>query len=235
LPVSVFTKNLLIKHGVAPKKIMVVHNALDIGVFDYASRTAQITFNRYPGIPTVVLIANLAPVKGHEYYLKAATQILKSHNAMFYVIGDGPRRAYLEQLVHELGVEKNVVFTGRISWPEIYYILSHFVDICVSSSVSENFPYYILECMAANKPVVATDVGGVSEVVFDGMNGYLVPPKDSESLSKAIITLIDNPDKAKQMGMEGRKFVEQKFNMALLVEKLSEIYEHSKVSCSIDR
>lgn len=228
LPVSDSTRKLLIRHGLASEKVMVLHNALDLDVFDTASKEAQIPFVRDHQMPTIVNVANMTTVKGIEYYLVAAARILKNKKAIFYVIGDGPRREYLMELTCRLGIDKNVIFLGRIHWPGIYYFLSNVPDICVSSSTSENFPFYILECMAARKPIVATDVGGVSEAVVDKVTGYLVPPMDPESLAKAIIALIENPERGRQMGLEGRKIVEQRFNMKALTEKLTAVYERSR-------
>jgi glycosyltransferase involved in cell wall biosynthesis len=141
------------------------------------------------------------------------------------VVGKGPRIKYLKELTDHLGIEKNVTFTGPIFWPALYPFLSNVPDICVSSSISENFPFYILECMAAKKPIIATNVGGVSEAVIDGENGYLVPPKNPSLMADAILELIIHPDKAKQMGIEGRKLVEQRFSMDAITHKLTKVYE----------
>jgi glycosyltransferase involved in cell wall biosynthesis len=226
LPVSNNTRELLIKHGLNSEKIVTVHNAIDLHVFDNGVRRDKIDFERKKSNkPTIVNVANLIPIKGHEFYLMAATEVLKNNPAKFYVIGGGPRRKYLEELAYDLGIEEDVVFTGRIQWPDIYYILSNTADICVSSSISENFPFYILECMAARKPIVATDVGGVSEAVMDGVNGYLVPPRDPTSLAKAILRLINDPDKAREMGLKGRRLVEQRFSMDVITRKLNDVYE----------
>jgi glycosyltransferase involved in cell wall biosynthesis len=226
LPVSDNTRERLIRHGGTPKKTITIHNAIDLEVFDAASRRGKIDFGRDEiGKPTIVCVANLTPIKGQDYYLMANAEVLRRHPARFYVVGSGPQRKYLEELAHRLGIEKEIVFTGRIQWPEIYHFLSNIADICVSSSISENFPFYVLECMAAGKPIVATNVGGVSECVIDGVTGYLVPPKDPASLAIAIGKLIDDPDHARKMGAEARKTVEQKFSMQVVTKKLCEIYE----------
>lgn len=233
LSVSNDMKERLIKHGLNQGKTLVVHNAIDLEVFDEASKSAQIDLNRDDTKkPTVIYAANLVPIKGQEYFLMAAAKVLKKCKAMFYVIGDGPRKEYLKKLANRLGIQKEVIFTGRIHWPQIYYVLSNIADVCVSSSLSENFPFYILECMAARKPIVATNVGGISEAVIDCLNGYLVPPKDSDSLAKSILKLIEDPDKAKEMGLKGRKMVEQRFSMDVLTQKLEDVYRLALENCS---
>ena len=225
LPVSNYTKKQLIMHGLNSQKTITIHNAIDLSVFDYASRTAHVNLKRDQNKPNIVYAANLVPVKGHKYYLMAAAKVLRECKALFYVIGDGSLREYLRRLAYRLGIEKNVVFTGRIHWPEIYYVLSNIADICVSSSLSENFPFYIIECMAARKPIIATDVGGVSEAIIDGVNGYLIPPRDSVSLAKAILKLIKDPYKAAELGLKGRQIVEKQFSMDVIIQKIKRIYE----------
>ena len=226
LPVSDDTKERLIRHGLNPEKTITVHNAIDLEVFDEAAQRAKMDFEREESNkPTIVYIARLIPVKRQDYYLMAAAEVLKNNSAKFYVIGSGPRRKNLEELARSLGIETNVTFTGLIQLPEIYSFLSNVADICVSSSISENLPFYILECMAAGKPIVASNVGGVSEVVINEVNGYLVPPKDPSSLAKAILKLINDPGTASQMGREGRRRMEQRFSMEILTKKLGDIYE----------
>jgi len=224
LPVSNYTKEQLIRHGTNAQKTITVYNSLDLEVFDKDSQNAQVNLEKGDE-PVIVCVGNLIKVKGQQYYLMAATKVLKNYTAKFYVVGDGPLRPYLEGLARRLGIEKDVIFTGRIHWPQMYYVLSNIADICVSSSLSENFPFYLLECMAAKKPIVATNVGGVSEAVIDTVNGYLVPPKDPNPMAKAILKLIEEPDKARKMGMEGRRILEQKFSMNVITTKLSNIYE----------
>lgn len=226
LPVSNNTMELLKKHGLNSKKTIAVHNAVDVHVFDDGVRRARIGCEREKSYgPNIVYVANLIPRKGQEYYLMGAAEVLKKHHAEFYVVGSGPQRKYLEEFAHHLGIEEHVVFTGRIPQNEIYYFLSVIADVCVSPSLGELFPFYILECMASRKPIVTTNVGGVSEAVIDGVNGYLVPPRDPTSLAKAILKLINDPDKARKMGLKGRGLVEERFSMDVITRKLSDVYE----------
>jgi glycosyltransferase involved in cell wall biosynthesis len=230
LPVSNYTREKLITHGVNPQKTVTIHNFIDLEIFDEASKNAKtdiISDNNKN--PKVVYVANLVPIKGHEYYLMAAKKVLKKCKANFYVIGDGPRKGYLKKLAYKLGIQDDVIFTGRVHWPQIYYVLSNIVDICVSASLSENFPFYLLECMAAKKPIVATSVGGVPEMIVDGITGYLVPPKDPASMANSILKLINDPDNAREMGLRGRQIVEKEFNMTVAISKLENIYVRTKL------
>jgi glycosyltransferase involved in cell wall biosynthesis len=228
IPVSHNTREQLVKHGVNPNKIVPVYNAIDLAIFDESSSKSDIYLKRIKDDePIIVCGGNLIPRKGHLYYLMAAVEILRKQPATFYVVGGGPRRDYLEEFVRRFGIERHVVFTGRISWPEMYSLFSSVANICVSASIGELFPYYVLECMAAGKPVVATNVGGVAEAVIDGVNGYVVPPKDSAALADAIFRLINDPEKAKKMGINSRAIVEKKFNLPKIITELTECYELS--------
>lgn len=224
LPVSCYTEKQLERIGVVAEKLKVVHNALDVNMFDSSSLNS-VNIDGYDNkLPSIVYAANLLPLKGQQNLLWAASDVLKTYDAKFYFIGDGQERLALEKLAVKLGIEKNVVFTGRIHWPEIYYVLSNLATVCVSTSESENFPYYILECMAARKPVVAANVGGISEAVFDKLNGYLVPNRDPSSVASALKNLLGDPSQGMRMGIEGRKLIEQKFSMRQLTKTLTDIY-----------
>ncbi len=230
LPVSFYTKESLINHGLNPRKVITVHNALDLSMFDKACLEFNDCFSRESGLPLVVCVANLIPGKGQEYFLRAAYIALKKNDALFYVVGDGPLRKNLEQIVHRLGIGNNVVFAGRIQWPSLYPFLKNVADICVSPSISENFPYCNLEFMAASKPIIAANVGGVSEAIKNGVTGYLVPPKDDAALARHITSLVSNMDQAKLMGQCGRTFVKDYFSMPILSAQLSKIYGYTKES-----
>jgi len=226
VPISNYTEKILLEHWIGNEKTITAHNAIDMNIFDAFAQKPATGFEKISNDkPVIVCISNLIPIKGIEFYIRAAGKLLEKKSAKFYVIGDGPQRGYLEKLTYQLGISDSVIFTRRVQWPDIYWILSNVANVCVSASLLENFPFYILECMAARKPIVATNVGGVSEAVIDGVTGYLVPPRDPASLAMAMIKLIENPDRAIKMGIEARRIVEQKFSMQVITEKLGEIYE----------
>jgi len=137
-------------------------------------------------------------------------------------VGDGEYRKRLENLRKELGLNENVIFAGNRE--DIPQILAD-IDIFVLSSVSEGFGRSAAEAMACAKPVVATKVGGVPEVVDDGITGSLVLPKNPNALAEAIITLLQNKEKAQRMGQAGRKRVEKMFSLQKNIRQTEEIYE----------
>jgi glycosyltransferase involved in cell wall biosynthesis len=201
--------------------------APDLTWFDSAKKSVA-SFARYGLLqvkhPTVFYGATHQAHKGFEYYLLAAKEVLKKTDATFIVGGQGPLTPALRQLVRELGIENRVVFTGWISNYHMPSILHNVVDICVSTSLIEQLPSYILECMAAAKPVIASNVAGVPEVVKPGENGYLVRPRDSAETAARIVELILAPTTAREQGVRGRAIIEKGYNMESAVSKLMSIY-----------
>jgi glycosyltransferase involved in cell wall biosynthesis len=140
---------------------------------------------------------------------------------VFLVVGDGELRAELETYVAELGLTERVIFTGwRRDLPCIYADL----DVVALSSLNEGTPVSLIEAMAAAKPVVATRVGGVSDVVLDKKSGYLVQSKDARGLARGILDLLRAPDRAREMGLAGRVAVHPKYASETLLFNVEKLY-----------
>lgn len=208
-----------------PNKYITVYNGIDPGVFEQnqVGRNIFGEFNINESYSVVLKIASLTIQKGHEYFLKAAKLVLNRYSeVVFMIVGDGPRRHEVECFTDELGIKKNIIFTGvREDIPALLGLS----DIFVLSSLWEGFPITILEAMAASKPIVATDVGGNSEAIIDGITGFLVPPKDEKSLAESILYLLRNKNIAKEMGEKGRDRFEREFSAKIMVKKTEILYE----------
>jgi len=227
IPVSHWTKKRLRKYRVREEVMIVVHNSIDLELFDSVAQKPcpSLDFDEVKDKTVVAQVSNLYPWKGHKYLIIAAQKVLVTNpNVHFLIVGEGPLRQELESMVRNLGISENVTFAGHISNYDIPWLLSN-IDIGVLASLRENLPRTLLEYMAAQKPLVATNVGGVSEAVIDGVNGYLVPPRDPDSLANGIVKLINDPGNAKQMGVKGRRLVEQSFSMKVFTDRLDDIYE----------
>ncbi len=205
-----------------------IYNGIDLDCYaahPTVAATAD-SLNRYflPERGKVVgIVASLTSQKGHPYFLRAARRVLETvPTTTFLIVGDGPLRAELEGLSKELGLEGRVVFTGLRS--DVPLLLAH-MDLFVLSSLWEGMPMAVLEAMAAGKPVVATSVGGLDEVVLEGSTGYLVPPGDENALAAAITALLRDDKLREKMGSEGRHRVLQCFTTQLMVTKTEHIYE----------
>ena len=217
-------QDLIVKGGVKLDKLITIHNGIDLDEFRAARDRESI--RRELGIasqtPVVGITGRLVPEKGIEYFLKAASQIKKGLvKIKFLIVGDGPSRQQLENLAKKLGISQDCLFTGFRK--EIADIISIF-DVSVLSSLCEPFGLAILEYMALGKPVVATNAGGVSEIIEDGKNGILVPPQQSGRLAQAVVSLLKDRTKARQMSLAGRALVESEFSAEKMVKEVERLY-----------
>ncbi len=215
-----------VEFGVAgPEKFVVVHSGVELGPFlGVRADPEEIKRNLgiAPGDRVVGSLGRLVPIKGHRYLIEAAGLVLRKRpNVTFLLVGDGPLRRELEVLTEGLGIGHKVVFAGhREDEPEVLSAM----DIFVLPSLNEGMGRVLVEAMAEGKPVVATDVGGVADVVEDRRTGILVPPRDPEALAEAILELLDDPEKARRFGEAGRERASL-FSVERMVEEIEELYE----------
>ncbi|OGC83077.1 MAG: hypothetical protein A2W07_00135 [candidate division Zixibacteria bacterium RBG_16_43_9] len=174
-------------------------------------------------VPLIGVIARLVPIKGHDYFFEAAKLISQEFPSVrFIVVGDGELRKTLTDLVTDLGIEDKVIFCGfRKDLVNIYADL----DIVVLSSLNEGLPVSIIEALAARKAVVATDVGGVKDLVEHGVTGLIVPKQDPQKLAQGMTYLLRNPQEGLKFGENGRKKVYPSLNYTRLVSDIENLYE----------
>jgi glycosyltransferase involved in cell wall biosynthesis len=172
--------------------------------------------------PLVGIVARLVPIKMHEVFLRAAARVSREvPGSQFIVVGSGQRRAELEALAVEHGLSGRVHFLGwRCDLERVYADL----DVTVLTSRNEGSPVALIEAMAAGRPVVATRVGGVGDVVEDGVTGHLVPSGDAEAVAAAIVDLLSDPKRRQTMGEAGREQVVPRFAMKRLLADLDGLY-----------
>ncbi len=207
------------REGVPPARIRLIANGLDPARFIPAP---FIPARARPAAARVVMVANLRAEKGHDTLLTAVPRILEHHpEATFTLVGDGPRRGPLEVLVRALGIASQVRFAGESA--DVASILREH-DLFVLPSRSEAFPNALIEAMATALPVVATRVGGIPEVVRDGVNGRLVPPDDPAALAGAVVALMDDPAQAYALGQAARLDVERHYTIDRMVERFEQLY-----------
>jgi len=228
IAVSQGVKNFLIEEeGIPEKKIEVVYNGVDLGEFDDVRvdiEDKKKEFGIAPQEKVVGMVSRIVPQKGHKYFLQAAAEILKVFpDTKFLIVGGGKRalEEEIKRLTKELGIEKQVIFAGyREDIPEILPLL----DVFAFPSEREGFPNALLEVMVAEKSIVATDIPGVNEIIIEGENGFLVPPKDSKALADRIITLLKDTKLRRRMGKRGRERVRD-FSMEEVKEKIEALYD----------
>ena len=205
--VSRFVKDALIKNeGLPADRIDVVYNGIAPGIepSEEARNAAREQLSIVDDRPVVMQVARFHPVKDHATALRAWSIVqAQMPTALLVLVGDGPERGNLEALTEQLGLQDAVQFTGPVNNARQ---LIPAADLCMLSSLSEGLSVTLLEAMAAGKPVVATDVGGNPEAVFNGETGLLAPSRDPEALAGCILQLLPNaPYTARTLGQAGRE------------------------------
>jgi L-malate glycosyltransferase len=203
--------------GIRSDHIRVIRNAVEAGRFRPRSsgKTAY---------KTVMTIANMnESVKGHAVLIEAAPTVVRDHpEVRFVFVGNGAKRPKLQNQVTALGLNEHFCFLGRRS--DIADLLAE-SDLFVLPSLAEGMPNVILEAMAANVPVIASRVGGILDVIEDGINGLLVPPGDPAALGSAILRLLDNPALAEAFAGAGAETVRSSFSFERLMRDLDDLYD----------
>ena len=221
-------------YRVPPDKVAVILNGADDAFLAQESNAHVTTTARYPR-RRLVTVARLYPVKGVDIFLDAAALVIPHFPDLeVHIVGDGPMRPSLEQRATALGIASSVTFHGRLASVGAQLLSS---DVFVLSSRSEGLGIAAIEAMAASKPVVASAVGGLSEVVADGQTGFLVDLRrdvsgelepDPAAIAKAIVHLFSNPELALSMGRAGRARYEERFTVRGFVENYQAAYSGRK-------
>jgi len=163
--------------------------------------------NNMTSAVTLGFVKHLRVKYGPEYLIRAMEMVVRQYpQTRLLMAGSGELRSQLEALTGQLGLTGNISFLGAIEHRQVPELLRN-VDIFVMPSIREGFGVAAVEAQAMEIPIVATKVGGVPEVVRDGITGILIEPRNPEQLATAILELIENPEKRKEMGREGRKYV----------------------------
>jgi glycosyltransferase involved in cell wall biosynthesis len=178
----------------------------------------------------IIFVGRLVERKGVTYLIEAFSQVTGSIPHRLVIIGDGPERARLEEKVIRLGIENRVRFTGTITDDELkqyYQSCSFFVLPAVydKKGDTEGLGVVLLEAMSYEKAVVASNVGGITDIVIDQENGLLVPPADAVALARAIERMARSRRLRKTLGHAARKTVDEKFNWDKIVRKLIALYQ----------
>jgi glycosyltransferase involved in cell wall biosynthesis len=170
----------------------------------------------------VGIVARLVPIKRHEWFLEAAVKVTQRYpGCQFLLVGDGERRQELEEFVRQLGLDGQVRFLG---WQRDLERIYADLDLVALTSANEGSPVSLIEAMAAGRPVVSTRVGGVPDLVENGVAGLLVPPGDPAALAEAMTTLLADPQRRRLMGQAGRERVYPALSAQRLVRDIDQLY-----------
>src|SRR5262249_46879400 len=179
--------------------------------------------NRGEGAKLSGPVARCQPVKGHRYFIEAASRVAAVEpNAHFLLVGDGALRREIEEQAALLGVSDRVHLLGARD--DAASIAAGF-DVAALASLHEGLPNAVMEAMAVGAPVVATAVGGTTELVIDGDTGFLAPPADAGALARRILDALRNPDCSARMAAQGRRRVLSQFGMRRMIESVERLYD----------
>jgi sugar transferase (PEP-CTERM/EpsH1 system associated) len=201
---------------VPPRKVLVIHNGVDVDRFSATGTGAARTGRR------AVTVGRLDPIKDQLTMLRALRLVVNElPDFRLDIVGDGPSRPGLAAESESLGLVDHVCFHGYQA--QVGPLLAA-ADVFVLSSISEGVPLALLEAMASGLPAVATDVGGTREVVVPGETGYLVPSGSPEALARAILDIEAQPGARDRMGRAARRRVEEQFNLRTVVARYEDLY-----------
>ncbi|HID28420.1 MAG TPA: glycosyltransferase family 1 protein [Desulfobacterales bacterium] len=217
-------KDVLAQDGVPKQRIFVVHSGIDPERFTAASMGHLVSeFNLKSNEPVVVNVAHLAGHKGQRYLVRAIPLVLaKIPATRFFIVGEGELMNELQILAASLGLNNELIFTGFRQDVGAFY---HVADLFVMSSIQEGLGTAVIDALALGKPVVATNSGGIPEIIRNGETGRLVAPADPAALAEGIIELLANPETAKRMAKRGQAVVRQDFSVEAMVDKNVDVYQ----------
>jgi len=219
-------RKVMIKdNGLAPEKIVSIPTGVDLRRFDFAIKGSKVRneWGISPETPLVGIVAIIRSEKGHPYFVEAARRILKAKpETKFLIVGNEPKGDTITRRIKALGLEKEIIMAGlRDDIPEVLAALDIFV---LPSLGVEGISQAIAQALAMKKPVVSTRVGGTPEVIIHNQTGLLVPPANAEALSQAILELLDDREKAKRLGENGRRLIEEKISLEIMLNKIEALY-----------
>ncbi len=222
IAVSRAVKEHLASVGLPESKIEVVYNGIPLERYEpLPVAKAKRACGRDPNGPLVGVFGRLVPEKGQSVALMAWVEVLSAiPSARLILAGDGKDREILEAFCEEKGIASNVEFAGFVPDPRG---LMAACDVVVVPSLKEGFGLAAVEAMALERPVIASEIGGLPEIISGGENGLLFPAGDAFGLAEAIVRLINGPELAVKLGKAGRQTVEERFSMARQIAVLRDV------------
>ncbi len=232
IAVSYATRDFILKQN--PKlqpKIKVIYNGVNLEKVDNLKNgDVRSEFDIEPEAPVIADIGIINPVKGHDVVIKASASIRKKFpNLKVLIVGglltekDKTYEIELRSLINSLDLDKNVILTGFRD--DIYALINGADIVVLASRYQDPLPRILIEASALSRPIVATRMGGIPEIVQDGVSGLLVEPNNYQALANAIMFLLENKKRAREMSLAARKMAEQKFNIDRHVQEITKLYD----------
>jgi glycosyltransferase involved in cell wall biosynthesis len=211
--------------GVNDKNITLIYNGIDADKFENQNAKFKTEVKKSLGLgdaPVVGIVGRLSDVKGHSYLIEAMHEVLeKIPQVRLVIVGEGKMKKRLVSLGRRLGIEKSILFIPSVR--ETGDILS-IMDVFVMPSLREGLGLALMEAMAAGLAVIGSDIGGIKDLVQDGVNGLLVKPADVRNLACAISALLEDSEKRRLLGQEAQVFIRQNFTQEKMIAETEKVY-----------
>jgi glycosyltransferase involved in cell wall biosynthesis len=213
-------ESLLRDEGPHPETVHVLENGVDLERFE---RVSVFLASRPISSPRIGIVANLRPVKGLDVLLRAAAVLAqRGHSLTLEIAGEGSERESLQRHIDAAGLTTRVTLRGACD--DVPDFLSR-LDVAVLCSRAEGLPNAVLEYMAAGRPIVATHVGAVPELIHDGVHGLLVPPGDAQALAEALERLLTDQALAESCAAAARKRVAERYSRDAMIRRFEDFYD----------
>jgi len=218
-------RRAMLELKIAPAdKVCTVINGIDLEMFqgvDHAAARRRLDYDDREKI--IGAVGRVVPVKGFQYAIEAMPAVVRRHpTARLVIAGEGSMEAELKQRVRQLDMDEHVTFLGfRSDTPDLLAAC----DVFIQPSLREGMSIVLIEGMAAGKAIVATDIWGNQEMIFDRVNGLLVPPAEPAPMADAIATLLDDPELARKLARRARQDAYAHYTEAKMVEGNLEAYD----------
>ncbi len=214
---------MITRQKINPEKVSVIWNGIDVDSFQSHKGVRLKEQAGLGGKFIIGSVARLVPVKDHTTLISAFEIVKKKiPNAHLLLVGDGPLRGELEKIIAQKGFAQDVFITGYLK--DVRRFLS-LIDVFVLSSLSEGLSLSLIEAMAAEKPIVATAVGGNPEVISHGKTGFLVQPRNPSEIASAILRLATDSSLRHSFGIHGLKTAKEQFDLDMMVQRYQKIYK----------
>jgi glycosyltransferase involved in cell wall biosynthesis len=222
-------RRMLVGDGIPDDRTTTVHEGIDIErVAATPALDPHVEFWLPHGAPVVGNVAALVPHKGQRHLIAAAALVVREvPDARFIILGEGELRPALEKQIRDLRLDKHVILGGFR--PDVLSLHKGF-DLFVLPSVTEGLGTSLLDAMACGKAIVATEAGGIPEVVAHDVTGLLVPPRDERTLAAAIVLLLKEPERRAAMGRAGEERVRRFFSAERMVQETLAVYERLRAA-----
>ena len=211
--------SVVIYHGIMPEEYGAPHKEEVLAL--------RKKYEIPPQAEVLMAIGRLHREKGFDYLIRAVAPLIYTRNNLYLVlVGDGTEKHALQKIAQRAGIAHRVICTGYV--PTVGLMLAVSDIFILPSVVRESFGIVLLEAMAAQKPVIASRLGGIPEIVDDGVTGILVTPGDEKELSRAIASLLADPLLRNKMGQEGRKRVAHYFTHTRMIDAFDRLIQRKK-------